>query len=119
MTESRIPVALRVPGNPPDPVVPDAVPLGRPTLQHILEMGQGMQRRAVRHFVNQLLRDPGVVRSHGAIGIIVHPGLLFELEHGGDGLGQTVTCGDCPMPLENESATVSSKPATSMPSASF
>src|SRR5262249_50081391 len=50
------PLALQVPGRPADPVVPDAVALGRPALQHLLEMGQGIQRRAVGHFVNQLLR---------------------------------------------------------------
>src|ERR671935_750590 len=36
---------LQVPRNPADPVVPDAIPLGCPALQHILEVGQGMQRR--------------------------------------------------------------------------
>ena len=38
-----------------------------------------MQRRAVGHFVNQLLRNPGVCRSHSAVGVIVHLSLLFEL----------------------------------------
>src|SRR5438128_4967275 len=43
------PLMLQVPRNPADPVVPDAVPLGCPALQHILEVRQGMQRRAVGH----------------------------------------------------------------------
>lgn len=79
--------ALHIPGHPADPVIPDAVALRRPALQHLLEMGEGMQRRAAGHFINQLFRNPGVCRSHGTVGVIVHPGLLFELEHGGDGLG--------------------------------
>jgi hypothetical protein len=35
-------IALQVPGDSADPVVPDAVPLGRSSLQHLLEVGQGL-----------------------------------------------------------------------------
>jgi hypothetical protein len=45
-------IELQVQRNPADPVVPDTVPLGRSAPQHILEVGQGMQRGAVGHFVD-------------------------------------------------------------------
>jgi hypothetical protein len=35
-------IALQVPGDSAKPVVPDTIPLGRSSLQHLLEVGQGL-----------------------------------------------------------------------------